>query len=163
MFRDDLYYRICTLKIDIPPLRDRPEDILLLAQHFIHRHESQQKKKITITNPETKQAILKYHWPGNIRQLENAVERAMHLSEGETLLPEHFGIATLNEQEEPMDLAVAHKGQTLGEIEKQVLISTLNDLNGNIRKAAMQLDISRPTIYRKLKQYGLSCSRRKVF
>ncbi|BHH86173.1 sigma-54-dependent Fis family transcriptional regulator [Desulforhopalus sp. 52FAK] len=156
-FRDDLYYRICTLKIDIPPLRERPEDILPLTKHFIHRHELELNRQILLNSEETIKTILKYDWPGNIRQLENAVERAVHICEGANLLPEHFGIPDIN-HDNTTHLATTFNNLTFAEIEKHILISTINELSGNIRQAATKLDISRPTIYRKLKQYGISTS-----
>lgn len=159
-FRDDLYYRICTLKIDIPPLRERPEDILPLTKHFIHRHELELDRKILLNSPETINAIQKYPWPGNIRQLENAVERAVHICEGAKLLPEHFGISDINHDNQS-DYSTTFKNLTFAEIEKHILITTINDLDGNIRQAAAKLDISRPTIYRKLKQYGISSNTMK--
>ena len=96
-FRADLYYRISTLSILVPPLRERAEDILPLAEHFIHRHELRLNRHPVPLPQETAEAILRYPWPGNIRQLESAVERAVHLAEGGALLPEHFGIADLME------------------------------------------------------------------
>jgi DNA-binding NtrC family response regulator len=156
-FRADLYYRICTLKIDIPSLRERPEDILPLTQHFIHRHELELDRKILLNSQETINAILKYHWPGNIRQLENAVERAVHICEGANLIPEHFGISDINHENHTHYLTT-FKNLTFAEIERDILITTVNELGGKIRQAAAKLDISRPTIYRKLKQYGISNS-----
>lgn len=154
-FRNDLYYRICTLKIDIPPLRERKEDILPLALHFINRHEQDLNREISLTNKEALQTLTSYSWPGNIRELENAVERAVHICQGKKLLSEHFGLSS-NPPKEQVDDNTGFDSLTLAEVEKMVLINTINSLGGNIRQAAKQLDISRPTIYRKLKQYGLS-------
>ncbi len=94
-FRADLYYRISTLKIIVPPLRERREDILQLVAHFMHQHELRLNRKPFVLTEETEQAILLYSWPGNIRQLESAVERAVHLSEDSMLQPEHFGMKSL--------------------------------------------------------------------
>lgn len=154
-FRPDLYYRICTLKIMVPPLRERPEDILPLVSHFIQRHELQQNRKYSLLEPETKQAILRYDWPGNVRQLESAVERAVHLSEGGVLLPEHFGIGKFKSFSDSIALSESWTQRTLGEIESQAIVDTLANVGGNICKAALTLGISRPTIYRKLKKYGI--------
>ena len=100
-FRADLYYRISTLSILVPPLRERAEDILPLAEHFIRRHELRLNRHPVPLPQETAEAIRRYPWPGNIRQLESAVERAVHLAEGGALLPEHFGIADLMENRRP--------------------------------------------------------------
>lgn len=154
-FREDLYYRICTLKIKIPPLRVRNEDILQLTRYFIGRHERQLNRQISLKKPETEEAVLQYSWPGNIRQLENAVERAVHLSEGEALLPEHFGISDFNTPTPQTPLHENRTLRTLDDIEKQALLETLTEFGGNICKTAKTLGISRPTIYRKLKKYGL--------
>ena len=154
-FRPDLYYRICTLKIMVPPLRERPEDILTLVSHFIQRHELQQNRKYSLLEPETEQAILRYNWPGNVRQLESAVEQAVHLSEGGVLLPEHFGIEKFTSFFHSSSLSESGTQRTLEEIESQAIVDTLANVGGNICKAALTLGISRPTIYRKLKKYGI--------
>jgi transcriptional regulator with PAS, ATPase and Fis domain len=154
-FRPDLYYRICTLNITVPPLRERPEDILQLVSHFIQRHELQQNRKYSLLEPETKQAIQQYNWPGNVRQLESAVERAVHLSEGGVLLPEHFGIGKFTSSSDSSTFLESGPHRTLGEIEAQAIVDTLATFGGNICKTAQALRISRPTIYRKLKKYGI--------
>ncbi len=153
-FRSDLYYRICTLKIAIPPLRDRMDDILPLAEYFINRHELLLNRNPRQLKSETIEELLKYGWPGNIRQLESAVERAVHLSEGGVLMPEHFGLTdksftSSNNKRNSQQLC------TLYEIERQAIVDTLEKHNNNICKAAVSLGISRPTIYRKLKKYGV--------
>ncbi|WP_228723254.1 sigma-54-dependent Fis family transcriptional regulator [Desulfosediminicola flagellatus] len=154
-FREDLYYRICTLKIKIPPLRERCEDILQLAKYFIGRHEVQQNRTIALKKPHTEDAIRQYPWPGNIRQLENAVERAVHLSEGNLLQPEHFGISDFAAPASPISLSERTTSRTLEDIEKHALLNALEEFGGNICKTAQILGISRPTIYRKLKKYGI--------
>ncbi|SDP05361.1 sigma-54-dependent Fis family transcriptional regulator [Desulforhopalus singaporensis] len=157
-FREDLFYRICTLKIEIPPLRERGSDILLLADHFIERQSFLLKRVIRIKEPETKQALLDYSWPGNIRQLESGIERAVHLAEGGEILPEHFGIPSFVG---PQNGAALSQGEneslpTLAEVEKRTLAATLAHCRGNICRTAKILGISRPTIYRKLKNYDLT-------
>ena len=152
-FRADLYYRISTLSILVPPLRERAEDILPLAEHFIHRHELRLNRHPVPLPQETAEAILRYPWPGNIRQLESAVERAVHLAEGGALLPEHFGIADLMENRRPAAPTPAQA--TLEDIERQAIAAALVRFGGNISQTAFALGVSRPTLYRKMSKYGL--------
>lgn len=154
-FREDLYYRICTLQINIPSLRERGRDILLLTEHFLKRHAVQLNRKLILKKPDTEEALLHYPWPGNIRQLENAIERAVHLAEGNELLPEDFGISSLPFSTGPEQKGQFMELQTLAEIERNALKETLSRVDGNICQAAKILDVSRPTIYRKLQKYGL--------
>lgn len=146
-FREDLYYRISTLTIDIPPLRERPEDILLLAGHFIRRQAQLLDRPVLPLPERTCQALLAYAWPGNIRQLESRVERAMHLAEGNELLPEHFFGQTAQE-EGPPDIL---DGGSLAERELRLIQDMLEACEGNISLCARRLGISRPTLYRKLR------------
>lgn len=155
-FREDLYYRICTLKIDIPPLRERGRDVLLLVDHFLNRHSLRLNRKFTITDPGLENSLLRYNWPGNIRQLEGSVERAVHMVEDEELISEHFGISALTESEKTFTTTAPQPLQSLAEVEKQALTNTLEHCKGNICKTARILNISRPTIYRKLKRYEIS-------
>ena len=154
-FRDDLYYRICTLKIKIPPLRARGEDILQLTEYFLRRHELELNRSIVINEETASRALLQYSWPGNIRQLESAVERAVQLAEGNELLPGHFGITELTQDQRSRNVTQSDGLKTLEEIERQALRSTLEHFNGNICKTSKALGLSRPTIYRKLKKYGV--------
>jgi transcriptional regulator with PAS, ATPase and Fis domain len=155
-FREDLYYRICTLKINVPSLRERGRDILLLTDYFLKRHALQLNRKLSLKRPETEKALLNYKWPGNIRQLENAIQRAVHLAESDELIPEDFGITNSSPSSDPEQKGCLMESRTLAAMERDALESTLSSVDGNICKAAKILDVSRPTIYRKLKQYGLS-------
>lgn len=157
-FRTDLYYRISTLTISVPPLRDRPEDILPLALHFIQRHEQRLRRPAPLP-PYTAAFLQGHSWPGNIRQLESAVERAVYLAEGGELLPEHFGLATAGQV--PLAPSAATLFATsapagtaaqggLESIALEAVSAALARCNGNISQAARQLGISRPTLYRKL-------------
>lgn len=153
-FREDLYYRICTLKIKIPPLRERGRDILQLTDYFLKRLSVQMNRVLKTRSAEVENALLNYNWPGNIRQLESAIERAIHLAGGNELMVEHLGISSMENVVE----ASANKGselQTLAYMEKQTLSKTLSHHSGNICQTAKTLGISRPTIYRKMKLYGL--------
>lgn len=148
-FRADLYYRISTLNIIVPPLRARPEDILPLAEHFIQLHRLRLNRPSASLPPDTAAMLTAYAWPGNVRQLESAVERAMHLAEGGALLPEHFGIAGL---ELSRDQEAAAARGTLEEIGQRAVAEALERFQGNIRATARALGVSRPTLYRKLKK-----------
>lgn len=149
-FREDLYYRISTLTIDIPPLRERPGDILLLAEHFMRRQAQLLDRRVRPLSESTRLALLSCSWPGNIRQLESCVERAMHLAEGEDLLPEHFfgsgGVAR--------EHATASPPGSLADVELRAIRDMLHACGGNRSLCARRLGISRPTLYRKLKEAG---------
>ncbi len=155
-FRADLYYRISTLNIVVPALRDREGDILPLAAHFIQRHEMRLNRPSVPLPPETAKAILGYAWPGNIRQLESAIERAVHLAEGGPLLPEHFGIADLVSEGSGTASSERKPAQaTLEAIEREAIIEAFERFSGNISQTAFALGVSRPTLYRKMKKYGI--------
>lgn len=152
-FRADLYYRISTLNIVVPPLRERPGDILPLAEYFIQRHKLRLNKPTASLPPDTAAMLTAYAWPGNVRQLESAVERAMHLAEGGDLLAEHFGIAGLERPRQGFLLGEAGQG-SLEDITRRAVAEALTRCNNNIRAAARILGVSRPTLYRKLKKMG---------
>ncbi len=156
-FREDLYYRICTLNIDIPALRERGEDILMLADYFLKRHAVSMNREYISMAREAEEAIKHYSWPGNIRQLESRIERAVHLVEDEEVGIRHFGMKELLGQ----DGGSSAGGElaTLAEMEKQTIARTLNYFDGNILRTAETLGISRPTIYRKMKSYGIEPGR----
>lgn len=208
-FRADLFYRISTLAIRVPSLRERGEDIALLAEHFAHRHELFLGRRVLPFPKRTMEALLAFSWPGNVRQLENAVERAVHFSEGGPLLPRHFGLPMgalefeagtgaphasqiAGEQAaasdaafsriysddassvpgdhaaspNPMDGTFAlgsvespdassNPVQSLAEVERRTVEQALAVFSGNLSRAARALGISRPRLYRKLRQYGL--------
>ena len=153
-FRADLYYRISTLNILVPPLRERPEDILPLAEYFIQRHRLRLNKPTAVLPPDTAAMLTAHAWPGNVRQLESAVERAMHLAEGGDLLAEHFGIAGLERtrQAAPSEPSGGPGQGTLEDLEQRAVAEALARHNGNIRAASRALGVSRPTLYRKLKK-----------
>ncbi|MCD7983706.1 MAG: sigma 54-interacting transcriptional regulator, partial [Desulfovibrio sp.] len=154
-FRADLYYRISTLNIIVPPLRERPEDILPLAEYFIQRHRLRLNKPTAVLPPDTAAMLMTYAWPGNVRQLESAVERAMHLAEGGDLLAEHFGIAGLERPRQGVPSGGGSGQGTLEDLEQRAVAETLARHNGNIRATARTLGVSRPTLYRKLKKMGI--------
>ena len=148
-FRADLYYRISTLNILVPPLRERPEDILPLAEYFIQRHRLRLNKPTAVLPPDTAAMLTAHAWPGNVRQLESAVERAMHLAEGGDLLAEHFGIAGLERprQAAPSEPSGGTGQGTLEDLEQRAVAEALARHNGTIRAAS---ESSAPVLHGRL-------------
>ena len=145
-FRPDLYYRLNVFRIELPPLRDRREDIPLLVDHFIRKFSLAMNKKITRVSPGAMGLLQQYHWPGNVRALENAVERAMVVASEPELLDEDFTLK--------LHLAEGGDARTLEEIERAHILRVLEETGGNKTKAAQILDIDRVTLHNKLKKYG---------
>jgi len=145
-FREDLYYRLNVVTIELPPLRDRKEDIPLLAQHFLKKFTLENQKEVTGFSPEATDFLLNYEWPGNVRELENAIERAVILAK-----KPYIYFSDLPEE----NLLVADStpfGEGLEEVEKKHIINVLNATGGNYSKAAKILGISRMTLYKKARQ-----------
>lgn len=147
-FRPDLYYRINTLSITIPPLRERKEDIPFLVDYFFKRFGNLNYEQYL--SQTDKDSIMNYSWPGNVRQLESSIERAIHLADGNKIKAEYFGI------DEQKAAAKTSTEITLEEIEKNVIAESIKKHAGNISSCAKSLGISRPTLYRKLEQYHIS-------
>ncbi len=147
-FRPDLFYRITTLSILIPPLRERRDDIPLLVDYFFKRFGSLDTRKCLA--PNIYNLIVNYSWPGNVRQLESAIERAIHLADGKTIKAEHFGIEKNNAD------GTAIRNLSLDEMEKTIISESLQKHRGNMSSCAKSLGISRPTLYRKLEKYRIS-------
>ncbi|MEO1858202.1 MAG: sigma 54-interacting transcriptional regulator, partial [Rubritalea sp.] len=154
-FREDLYYRISVIPLEMPPLRTRPQEILPLANHFLNRVTKQRgNQNISISKGATEK-LLKYEWPGNVRQLENLIERASAFCDDNEIAaddlmgsidsPEHSG--------KPMNHL---GGKTLAEIEKSAIQETLKLCNGNKAESARSLGISEKSIYNKMKRLGMT-------
>jgi len=158
-FREDLFYRLNVLPIIIPPLRERPDDIVLLAKHILYRCCQALNKPGVRFSSESEQILESYYWPGNIRELENVVERAVNLVNGNVIEPKLFGL--LNPSKNKTILST-HRGSLLGEVEKQAIIEIVEGMEFNISKAAKTLGITRSTLYKKLKKYNLSIFRKSV-
>src|SRR5512133_1733653 len=141
LFREDLYYRINTIVIEIPPLRERDEDIVLLAEHFLKEYALKYEKFYLKFSSKTLDKLMKYSWPGNVRELRHAVEKAVILCETDILLPDDFIISHSSHQN-----SVRQKPPTFAEIEKQALLSALDNNNGSVLKASKELDIARQTM-----------------
>ncbi len=146
-FRPDLFYRLNVFHIELPPLRDRKDDIPLLVNHFVHKFGMQMNKKINRVAPEAMNLLQQQPWSGNVRELENAVERAMVVAQEPEIKTQDFvfKVSTLN-----------GNPKTLEEIEKAHILRTLEECHGNQSRAAEMLDIDRVTLHHKLKKYGWS-------
>ncbi len=157
-FREDLYYRLNVVTLKVPPLRQRQEDIPLLAQHFLKKYAEKNRKNIQAFTPTAMDMLLKYDWPGNVRELENTIERAAILLTGEhitekeipsTITDTYAGRNSLNER--TADLG----NRSLEDIEKEAILATLESSGGNKSETARRLKINRKTLRKKLKDYGL--------
>ena len=157
-FRQDLYYRLKVVELDVPPLRDRREDILPLARVLLADAAVRMGRKISGIAPQVADQLLRYDWPGNVRELENAMERAVALARGRRVelddLPEEI------RQAFPRPVVNGGTVQPLNEVEKEYIIAVLELNGGNQTRTAEQLQIGSATLYRKLKSYGLIPDRR---
>ena len=149
-FRQDLLYRINTIEIPIPPLRERGKDILLLARHFLNRYCYKYKKEITGFTRDAQQKLLQYNWPGNVRELQHAVERAVILAPGKLLEPDNFMLR-------PPYSSTTGDLETLNlmELEQKAIEKAMKKCEGNISRAAEMLGITRFALYRKLEKYEI--------
>jgi DNA-binding NtrC family response regulator len=153
-FRDDLYYRLNVIEIRIPPLRERRDDIPLLAQHFVERLSHELGKDVGAISEDGLKVLMDYNWPGNVRELENAVERAMVTCRGTALTETDFAFLAGNGA-----LSAGKWGTpppiTLQEMEKLLIVATLDRTGGNIKESATALGIDRSTLYEKIKRYDI--------
>ena len=147
-FRPDLYYRLNVFNIELPPLRERKEDIPLLVDHFVRKFSKEMNKKITRVAPSAMYQLQQYPWPGNVRELENAVERAMVVAREPELREEDFILKP--------KVTNGSEARTLEDIEKAHILRVLEECGGNQTRAAEVLDIDRVTLHNKLKKYGWS-------
>jgi two-component system response regulator HydG len=157
-FREDLFYRLNVVTLRIPPLRERTDDIPLLAQHFLEKYAGKNRKNVKGFSPLAMDLLLKYGWPGNVRELENTIERAVillpdeHITEKElpSNITEHF----TDRRDSPTTTASANR--PLEEVEREAILATLEDSGGNKSETARRLGINRKTLHKKLKDYGLA-------
>jgi DNA-binding NtrC family response regulator len=151
-FREDLFYRLSVVIIAVPPLRERGEDIALLATHFLRVHAHQIKKKVVGIHPDAMAVLMRYRWPGNVRELENVIERAVIMVEGDdVILPEDL---PGDLAEEPVAPVAAM--DDVREAERDVIVRALRECNWNRSLAARRLGIGRRTLYDKLARLGIS-------
>ena len=150
-FREDLYYRLRVVEIEIPPLRERREDVLPLARAFVADMAGRTGRKVSGFTPAAAHQLLRYGWPGNVRELENAIERAVVLTRRSRIdlddLPPEVGLAV-------PDAIVATDVRPLADVERDYIKSVLRAVGGNRSQAAQKLGIGEATLYRKIKQFG---------
>ncbi len=154
-FRQDLYFRLNVVPIHLPPLRRRPEDIPELAHHFLRRYARKNRKDIKGISPQALQLLARHSWPGNIRELENCIERAVILCPGEQITPAELPPQIRPGTDTPSTPPPPPAGLTLREMEREVIRSTLEATGHNKTQAAKRLGIARQTLLNKIKEYGL--------
>ena len=149
LFREDLLYRINTIQIEVPPLRERGDDVLVLADFFLKKYTTKYNKPNLKINQQAQDKLLKYAWPGNIRELQNTIEKAVILSEGNLLKTEDFFMRPVVQEK------INESELTLEDMEKRMINLSVEKNNGNLSVASEQLGISRQTLYNKMKKFGL--------
>ncbi len=155
-FRQDLYYRISALELRVPPLRERGDDIPLIAGVLLDRLSRDLGQQLVTISPDGEQALRRYDWPGNIRELRNVLERALLRNHGEVLDSRSLDFPSAASQATP---AVAHRGGTLDEVERDYIEQILREENGNIDRVADRLGISRSAVYYKARKHGIQISK----
>jgi transcriptional regulator with PAS, ATPase and Fis domain len=153
-FRQDLYYRLNVIRIDLPPLRERTEDIPVLIEHFMRKFGDQVQRKLDGIEPEALTALMNYHWPGNVRELEHAIERAVLLGKEGRIGPQDLppSLVASKDNASPLADAVA-RSYTLRDLEKEYIMRVMEIVHGNKTEAAKTLGVDRTTLYRKLEEY----------
>ena len=156
-FREDLYYRLNVVALEMPPLRERREDIPLLAQHFLEALSRENRKSIKGFTPQAMDRLITYHWPGNVRELMNAVERGVVLSRSEYLDEAVLSLISGDESSFPEISSgdAVNADMPLNEVEKTTILKTLEAAGGNKSEAARRLGITRRTLHKRLKLYGV--------
>jgi DNA-binding NtrC family response regulator len=150
-FRQDLLYRINTVEVKIAPLRERPEDIPLLVEHFLHQYCIKYNKPVMKVQASTLKRLTGYRWPGNVRELQHAVERAVIMTDEKTLKPEDFLLAAAVTAQDGLMI----DSYNLTEIEQGVIRKALQKHGGNVSQAAAELGLTRTSLYRRMQKYGL--------
>jgi DNA-binding NtrC family response regulator len=161
-FREDLYYRINVIPIHIPPLRERREDIPLLAEYFLKKFNVDYRKNIELISMEVIDIFMEYDWPGNIRELKNVIERAVAIAEPDVdiLMPHHLRPQLICPKKEK-DLLEIQDGLSLADFEKYYIYNTLKKVNWNKSKAAQILGINRQTLYNKMRELNIENKKRE--
>jgi DNA-binding NtrC family response regulator len=158
LLKKDLYFCISTIKICVPPLRERLDDIPLIAQHFLDRFNTQYGKKIRGISQETVFGLLRYDWPGNVRELEKIIERAVLFCSGKQLVPECLPEELQSNDSRNIPIVIPPL-VSIEEIEREAIVQTLARTCGNVKLSARILHYPRPTFYRRLKKFGIRVDR----
>ncbi len=153
-FRDDLFYRLSVVTVDLPPLRDRRDDIPLLVKAFLDEFGRENNKPVRELTTDALNLLRAYDWPGNVRELRNAIEQMVVLARAERLTVRDVP-AAIRAGADLSKINVVHAGMTVGDAERQLIAQALREADGNRTKAAQKIGISRRTLHRKLKKYGL--------
>lgn len=148
LFREDLLYRINTITIDLPPLRERENDILLLAEYYLHKYIQKYDKGGLKMNQKAQKKLLKYHWPGNVRELQHSMEKAVILADTKIIGEDSFTLNSTNSNDK-IDL----QNKTIEEMEMEMILASIEKERGNMSAVAKKLGITRPTLYKKLKKF----------
>jgi two-component system, NtrC family, response regulator len=155
-FREDLYYRISVITINLPPLRERGDDILMLANYFLRMFREEYRKKVRRFSSASMDFLKSYEWPGNVRELQNRIQRAILMSDASALEPSDLGckmdLPTLEEDIQP----VVRLREARDKVEREMIAAAIDRQNGNVVKAAEELGVSRPTLYDLLKKHNLT-------
>jgi transcriptional regulator with PAS, ATPase and Fis domain len=147
-FREDLFYRLNVISIHVPPLRERKDDIPLLANAFIKQQCMEMNKEIVQINPVALRQLMDYHWPGNVRELENIIERALVIGSGKEIMSDDLPFSRT-------DISTSDSPKSLKMMEKAHIIMILEQTKWNVSKAARELDIDRQTLYNKMNKYTI--------
>jgi DNA-binding NtrC family response regulator len=148
-FREDLFFRLNTVEIRLPPLHDREDDIRLLAMHFLGEHSRRYHKNLTGFSDTAMDLLLEYRWPGNVRELDHAVERAVWMTQGSHIQPADLGLPGERQPEQRLE------DVSLEEVERLLVQKALGRFRGNVSQAAQALGLSRSALYRRMERYGL--------
>jgi DNA-binding NtrC family response regulator len=152
-FREDLLFRINTIEIHLPALRDRREDIPLLAMHFLNRNRARYRKQVKGFSPAAMMQLMQYQWPGNVRELEHAMERAVLLCRGDEIEPSNLAFGSARPAGAPLDNM--SENMSIDEVESLLIKKVLRRCDGNISQAAEALGLSRAALYRRIEKYGI--------
>lgn len=153
-FRQDLLYRLNTIPIAVPPLRERPEDLLPLAKHFLDLFNQEFNKSVRSVSPEAERELLAHSWPGNVRELRNVIERAVLFESGQTLSNSHLYLSA--PYQPPAPTLLPQKPLRVAYLNREMVEQALVSSGGNKSRAAALLGVSRPTLYKKMQEFGLA-------
>lgn len=148
-FREDLFYRLNVVQLHLPPLRERREDIPLLAAHFLNRYASRYRKQMEGIDPAALQVMLQYPWPGNVRELDHTIERAVLMARSNRIEASDLGL------NQPRASSQALEDMSLESVESILIRKALTRANGNVSQAAEALGLSRGALYRRMEKYGI--------